>query len=155
MWSKKSRSAGGRESALRCGAGSVRRAFLDSDFEPYDEAAAIKDHLSLPLDGDLDRILRYEASIQRQMANAINQPERLQRGKQRGARAGAGERSGLKRSIVFCRAECDRNWGAGWFASRGSAHQDWVMRSTQSLRKLAFYGNEANKSFVMDKIIFA
>jgi hypothetical protein len=123
---------------------------LDSDFEPYDEAAAIKDHLSLPLDGDLDRILRYEASIQRQMANAINQPERLQRGKQRGARAGAGERSGLKRSIVFCRAECDRNWGAGWFASRGSAHQDWVMRSTQSLRKLAFYGNEANKSFVMN-----
>jgi hypothetical protein len=56
---------------------------LDSDFEPYDEAAAIKDHLSLPLDGDLDRILRYEASIQRQMANAINQLERLQRARKR------------------------------------------------------------------------
>jgi len=52
---------------------------LDSDFEPYDEVAAIKDHLSLPLDVDLDRILRYEASIQRQLANAINQLERLQR----------------------------------------------------------------------------
>lgn len=76
---KKSRFAGGGESALRREAGSVRRAFLDSDLEPYDEETAIKDHLSLPLDGDLDRILRYEALIQLQLVYAINQLERLQR----------------------------------------------------------------------------
>ena len=40
---------------------------------------AITDHLSLPNASDLDKILRYEASIQRQLAYAINQLERLQR----------------------------------------------------------------------------
>jgi|SRR5271166_6434675 len=37
------------------------------------------DEFTLPLDGELNRILRYEASIQRQLAHAINQLERLQR----------------------------------------------------------------------------
>lgn len=43
------------------------------------ELAAIKDHLSLPLGADLDRILRYETTIQCQLVYAINQLERLQR----------------------------------------------------------------------------
>ena len=48
-------------------------------FGPSPELAAIKDHLSLPLGADLDRILRYETTIQRQLVYAINQLERLQR----------------------------------------------------------------------------
>jgi hypothetical protein len=69
--------------ALRCEAGLIRRAFLN-DPRGLDEMinpqqAAIKDHLSLPLSGDLDRIIRYETSIQRQLVYAINQLERLQR----------------------------------------------------------------------------
>jgi hypothetical protein len=40
---------------------------------------AIKDHLSLPLGAELDRILRYETTIHRQLVYAINQLERLQR----------------------------------------------------------------------------
>ena len=39
-------------------------------------------HFGLPADADLNRILRYEASIQRQLAHAINQLERLQRARQ-------------------------------------------------------------------------
>jgi hypothetical protein len=65
--------------ALRCEAGSVRRAFLQLHFETNLERASIKDHLSLPLDGDLHRLLRYETTIHRQLAYAINQLERLQR----------------------------------------------------------------------------
>jgi len=45
---------------------------------PSPELAAIKDHLSLPLGADLDRILRYETSINRQLVYAIKQLERLQ-----------------------------------------------------------------------------
>ena len=78
--------------ALRCEAGLVRRAFAPNPgreleesldrkmgFGPSPELAAIKDHLSLPLGADLDRILRYETTIQRQLVYAINQLERLQR----------------------------------------------------------------------------
>ncbi len=78
--------------ALRCEAGLVRRAFLpDPAHEleqslsrsiglgPTPELAAIKDHLSLPLGVDLDRILRYETTVQRQLVYAIKQLERLQR----------------------------------------------------------------------------
>jgi hypothetical protein len=43
------------------------------------EQKAIKSHLRLPLGEDLDRILRYETTIQRQLVHAINQLERLQR----------------------------------------------------------------------------
>ncbi len=38
-----------------------------------------RDEFSFPREGDLNRILRYEASIQRQLDHAINQLERLQR----------------------------------------------------------------------------
>ena len=39
----------------------------------------IKNLLALPAANDLDRILRYEAAINRQLAFALNQLERLQR----------------------------------------------------------------------------
>ena len=70
---------------LRCEAGLIRRAFIREavDLEEVlnPERAAIKDHLSLPLGADLDRMLRYETANQRQLAYAINQLERLQRGR--------------------------------------------------------------------------
>ncbi len=76
--------------ALRCEAGLVKLAFagparlvddhiLDRERDTDSKQATIKDHLSLPLGFDLDRILRYETTIQRQLAYAINQLERLQR----------------------------------------------------------------------------
>jgi hypothetical protein len=65
--------------ALRCEAGSVRRAFLESDFETDIERGSIRDHLRLPSGRDLDRILRYETAIQHKLAHAFNQLERLQR----------------------------------------------------------------------------
>ena len=69
--------------ALRCEAGLIRRGFTReaADLEEvlHPERAAIKDHLSLPLGADLDRTLRYETTIQRQLVYAINQLERLQR----------------------------------------------------------------------------
>jgi hypothetical protein len=76
--------------ALKCEAGLVRREIAGPARQLDDlvqlsasgakpEHAAITDHLSLPLGPKLDRILRYEATIQRQMAYAINQLERLQR----------------------------------------------------------------------------
>jgi hypothetical protein len=43
------------------------------------ELAASKDHFSLPLGADLDRILRFGTTIQGQLAYAISQLERLQR----------------------------------------------------------------------------
>jgi len=67
--------------ALKCEAGLVRRASISDplEFELDSERAAITHHLSLPLGADLDRILRYETVIQRQLVYAINQLERLQR----------------------------------------------------------------------------
>ena len=78
--------------ALRCEAGLVRRAFVPDSSRhlmeslsravalgPNPELAAIKDHLSLPVGADLDRILRYETTVQHQLVHAINQLERLQR----------------------------------------------------------------------------
>lgn len=37
------------------------------------------EHLTLPLSDDLDRLLRYETSVHRQLVFAVNQLERLQR----------------------------------------------------------------------------
>jgi hypothetical protein len=76
--------------AHRCEAGLVRRRYVPnkkifndlntgSVFGPNPELESIKDHLSLPVGSDLEHILRYEASIQRQLAYAISQLERLQR----------------------------------------------------------------------------
>ena len=75
--------------ALRCEAGLVRREFVGPGRELEDllqrmpgtnpDRAATHEHLSLPLGPKLDRILRYETTIQRQLAYAINQLERLQR----------------------------------------------------------------------------
>lgn len=69
--------------ALRCEAGMIRR---QSTIDPTNweiainrERAAATRHLSLPMEKDLDRILRYETTIQRQLVYAINQLERLQR----------------------------------------------------------------------------
>ncbi len=38
-----------------------------------------RDEFALPLDNELNKVLRYEASIQRQLVQSINQLERLQR----------------------------------------------------------------------------
>jgi hypothetical protein len=78
--------------ALQCEAGLVTRAFVPDNksgvcedleravgFGPNLEREAIRDHLILPLGADLDRILRYETTIQRELSCAINQLERLQR----------------------------------------------------------------------------
>jgi hypothetical protein len=69
--------------ALRCEAGLIRRGFTSelTDLEAalHPERTAITDHLSLPLGADLDRILRYETTIQRQLVYVLNQLERLQR----------------------------------------------------------------------------
>ena len=78
--------------ALRCEAGLVRRAFIPDPSRqledsmsrgvglgPSLELEAIKEHLSLPLGAELDRILRYETTIQRQLVYVVNQLERLQR----------------------------------------------------------------------------
>jgi hypothetical protein len=69
--------------ALRCEAGLLRRASTSDptnwETEMNPERAAITRHLSLPLEEDLDRLLRYETTIQRQLVYAINQLERLQR----------------------------------------------------------------------------
>lgn len=80
--------------ALRCEAGIVRRAFETP--APFSEQmdyllkrrTGITDHLSLPLGAELDQILRYETSIQRQLAYAINQLEALAARPQRGTRTG-------------------------------------------------------------------
>jgi hypothetical protein len=68
---------------LHCEAGIVRRAYvrdsLNFDRSTNNTRDQIKDHLSLPSGSDMDRIIRYEASNQRQLAYAINQLERLQR----------------------------------------------------------------------------
>jgi hypothetical protein len=73
--------------ALRCEAGFIRRSFIPGASVLTDvfragadpERDAIKDHLYLPLNTELDRILRYETAIQRQLVYAINQLERMQR----------------------------------------------------------------------------
>ncbi len=71
--------------ALRCEAGLVSRAFSPDPCRQLEDSLGfgpspeLKDHLSFPLDADLDRILRYETTIQRQVVYAINQLERLQR----------------------------------------------------------------------------
>ena len=81
-----------QQRALRCEAGLIKRSFLQRPehaleesmrrslgFSTNPESSAIKNHLSLPLGSDLDCILRYETTIQRQLVYTINQLERLQR----------------------------------------------------------------------------
>jgi hypothetical protein len=69
--------------ALRCEAGLIRRSYVRDSIELEEimnsQRAAITDHLSLPLGGRLDGILRYDTTNQRQLVYAINQLERLQR----------------------------------------------------------------------------
>jgi hypothetical protein len=78
--------------ALQSEAGLIERAFVAEESNKVSEGlvrffggsdkserGTIKDHLRLPLGNDLDRILRYETTIQRQLIQAINQLERLQR----------------------------------------------------------------------------
>jgi hypothetical protein len=61
--------------ALRCEAGAVRHEFAGPNFG----RELTRDHLRLPPSYQLDRILRYETSINRQLVYALNQLERLQR----------------------------------------------------------------------------
>lgn len=75
-----------KKRALKCEAGLVKREYHTfkelkdlADFGRTREHEAVVDHLSLPLGVDLDRIQRYETTIHRELANAINQLERLQR----------------------------------------------------------------------------
>ena len=77
---------------LRCEAGLVERGFISDPSRQIEESLSrkmglgpkaelvmIRNHLSLPLGAELDRMLRYETTIQRQLVHAINQLERLQR----------------------------------------------------------------------------
>ena len=81
--------------AVRCEAGLIRRSFFPDPARRLEEALSqgiglgpnpdregITEHLNLPLGADLDRILRYETTIQRQLVFAINELERLQRVRQ-------------------------------------------------------------------------
>lgn len=45
----------------------------------FEDCEWVTDNLRLPRGADLDRVLRYETTIQRQLTYAINQLERLQR----------------------------------------------------------------------------
>ena len=63
--------------ALRCEAGAIRREF--SLHGPPANSGFTADYLSLPSDSYLERILRYETTIQRQLVHAIDQLERSQR----------------------------------------------------------------------------
>lgn len=71
--------------AHRCEAGLISLASATQskerewDMMLHRERAATTDHCSLPLGAELDRILRYETAIHRQLVYAINQLERLQR----------------------------------------------------------------------------
>lgn len=69
--------------SLRSEAGFVRRAFAEKWRNLYPELNAerdaITDHLCLPQGRQLEGILRYETAIQRQLAHALNQLERMQR----------------------------------------------------------------------------
>jgi hypothetical protein len=69
--------------SLRSEGGLVRRAFAEKSFSSFPdlnpERNSIKDHLCLPQGQQLDGILRYETAIQRQLAHALNQLERMQR----------------------------------------------------------------------------
>jgi hypothetical protein len=73
--------------ALQCEAGLIRRAFArslhKSSVREVQEVLGLDpgpgDHLRLPSGAQLDGILRYETTIQRQLAYALNQLERFQR----------------------------------------------------------------------------
>jgi len=74
---------------LRCEVGELRRSFADrpmsSFFESLDaggqnpERDAISSHLNIPSENVLGRILRHETAIHRQLNQAMNHLERLQR----------------------------------------------------------------------------
>lgn len=77
---------------LRCEAGLIECGFISDPSRQIEESLSremglgpkaellmIRHHLSLPLGAELDRMLRYEAAIQRQLIHAINQLESLQR----------------------------------------------------------------------------
>ena len=68
----------------------------------------------------------------------------------RGARTGAGERSGFKRSIVFCRAECDRHWGRRMVRLQRKHAPRLGYEVDPKPSKTGVLRNEANKSFVMN-----
>jgi hypothetical protein len=86
--------------ALRCEAGFLKLSFIPPStnalddlldafpIKPNPERDAVKDHHYLPLSPELDRILRYETAVQRQLMHAINQLERMQRAR-RGERVPA------------------------------------------------------------------
>jgi hypothetical protein len=76
--------------ALRCEAGVVKRQnmpSMSSELErlslmatgQLEESSDIREDLSLPDVTSLNKILRYETAVHRQLAYAINQLERLQR----------------------------------------------------------------------------
>jgi hypothetical protein len=68
---------------VQCETGIIRRAYVPDAVDlgslTNSQRAQIKDHLRLPSGEDMNRILRYEVPIERKLASAINQLERLQR----------------------------------------------------------------------------
>jgi hypothetical protein len=99
--------------AIQCETGLVGQTFAPPGgtpiFELYcklggkwdPELKTAKEQLRLPLDDNRDRILRYEITIQRELAYAINLLERLQRGTQRRPPTRTCQRSGFERSMTL------------------------------------------------------
>jgi len=90
---------------IRCESGQISKALADHGYEiqqskaadsenlgiappSNDEIDAMTDHLLLPSNEDLERLLRYEAMISRQLNHAIAELERLQARRLHGSAAG-------------------------------------------------------------------
>ena len=72
---------------------------LPNDFAADSQLNEAIYHFGLPADADLDRILRYETSIQRQSGSRHQSAGALAASSQRGARASTDERPTMERSI--------------------------------------------------------
>jgi len=90
---------------IRCESGQISKALADHDYDVQQSKAAdsehseiappsnpeidaMTDHLLLPSNEDLERLLRYEAMISRQLNHAIAELERLQARRLHGSTAG-------------------------------------------------------------------
>jgi hypothetical protein len=93
--------------------------------------------------------LRYETTNKRRLVYAINQLERLQRARKRGACTGTRERSGLKRSIVFCKGQSAIGTGAQDGSPPEEARTKTGYEVDPKPSKTGVLQNEATKSFVM------
>ena len=104
---------------LRCESGQIARALAEHDHEIKQSSAAesgepelsalsspeidaITDHLFLPPKEELDKLLRYEAMINKQLDHAIAELERLQR-RRRGIGSSAHQHRYIRASLRFAK----------------------------------------------------